>query len=104
MFDIAVVGEQKFILGFQLTGIRHTFEINDDPYKKLKEIMSMENIGIIITEESILSKLEEHDRNEIESSVKPVVIVISEGASSDSLRKMIRKSIGIDLWSSEDNN
>lgn len=101
MFEIAVAGASKFVLGFQLTGIRHTYEIEANPYQKLKEIMSNEKIGIIIAEESIIKKLDEHDRNEIESSVRPVMIVLSEEANSESLRKMIRKSIGIDLWHSQ---
>ncbi len=98
MLDIAVVGSTKFVLGFQLSGIRQTFEVEGDYYKKIKDIMAKENIGIMVTEENIMKQLDDHDRNDIESSVRPVVIVLSEEASSESLRKMIRKSIGIDLW------
>jgi V/A-type H+/Na+-transporting ATPase subunit F len=98
MLGVAVIGSSEFILGFQMAGIRNTFEVDLDPYRKMKELMARDDIGIIITEEPLMKNLDEHDRNEIESSVKPVVIVLSEQASSESLRKMIRKSIGIDLW------
>ena len=86
------------MLGFQLAGIRNTYEIESEPYKKIKEIMQDGKIGIVITDEATMKKLDEHDRNDIEGSVRPVMIVLSEEASSESLRKMIRKSIGIDLW------
>lgn len=98
MLGISVAGSSKFVLGFQLAGIRKTYEIESDPYLKIKKIMEDENTGIIIAEEELMKKMDERDRNEIEESVKPVVIVISEESSSEGLRKMIRKSIGIDLW------
>ncbi|KHO46840.1 MAG: V-type H+-transporting ATPase subunit F [archaeon GW2011_AR3] len=98
MLEIAVAGTSRFILGFQLAGIRHTHEIESDHYNRLKQLMSDPAVGIIITEEKIMEKLDEHDKNEIESSVRPVVIMLSDQASSESLRKMIGKSVGIDLW------
>jgi vacuolar-type H+-ATPase subunit F/Vma7 len=101
MLNVAVMGSPKFVLGFQLAGIRQSYEVESEPYRKMKEVMADEGVGIIITEEAMMGKMDEHDRNVVESSVRPVVIVLSEEASSESLRKMIRKSIGIDLWGGE---
>ncbi len=100
MLGISVAGSSKFVLGFQLAGIRDTHEIEEgtDAYGQLKGMLSDENTGIIIAEEDMMKRMDEHDRSEIEESVKPVVLVISEESSSENLRKMIRKSIGIDLW------
>lgn len=97
MLEIAVIGTPKFVLGFQLAGVRKTIEVETDSLNKIKDVMADPNIGIIITDEETMSKLDEHDRLDIELSVKPVVMVLSEEATSDSLRKMIRKSIGVDL-------
>jgi len=98
MSGISIAGSSKFVLGFQLAGIRKTYNLESDAYRNIKKIMEDENTGIIIVEEDLMKKMDERDRNEIEESVKPVIIVISEESSSEGLRKMIRKSIGIDLW------
>lgn len=97
MLEIVVIGTPKFVLGFRLAGVRKIIEAEDNPLNKIKEIMADPNVGIIIADSETISKLDEYDRLDIESSVKPVVIVLSEEATSDSLRKMIRKSIGVDL-------
>ncbi|NQV08805.1 V-type ATP synthase subunit F [Candidatus Woesearchaeota archaeon] len=97
MLEVVVVGTPRFVLGFQLAGIRKTYEVENDPFNKIKEVMSDQNIGIIITDEESMSKLDEHDRLDMESSVKPVFMVLSEEATSDTLKKMIKKSIGVDL-------
>lgn len=96
--EVSVLGTPKFVLGFQLAGIRNTIEVEREPLNDMKKLMSDQNIGIIITDEETMSKLDEDDRLDIESSVRPVTIVISEQASSESLKKMIKKSIGVDLW------
>jgi len=98
MLELCVVGSSKFVLGFQLAGIRNTIEADETSLKLFRECMQNQSVGIIITDEETMEKFDEHDRLQIESSVRPVVIILSETASSDSLRKMIKKSIGVDLW------
>lgn len=100
--EIAVIGKQDFILGFQLAGIENTFEITQDPMKIIKEVMKKEDIGIIVLDEESISSLSEHDRFIIERSVRPVAITLSKEAENETLRDMIVKSIGIDLWGKED--
>jgi len=98
MLELAVLGSSQFILGFQLAGIRNTIEAGNNTLSQIKEIMNDPKTGIIITEESIMNRLDEHDRSDIEASIKPVIIVLSQQAESESLRKMIKKSIGVDVW------
>jgi len=43
-------------------------------------------------------QLDEHDRMDIEESVMPVFLPLSINASQEGLRKMIIKSVGVDLW------
>ena len=45
-----------------------------------------------------MDSLEQHEREEIEGSVDPVFIPLSAKAEQDSLKRLIKKSIGIDLW------
>ena len=98
MAKIAAVGGSEFIVGFQLAGIRDTIEIKGSTFEELKAIKEKNEIGIIIIDEKIMNLLEAHQRNEIESSVEPVFIPISTKTEQDSLKRLIKKSIGVDLW------
>lgn len=98
MPEIAVIGGSEFVLGFQLAGIKKVCE-EETPEKKMLELMKDDGVGIIITDEKTMGRLSEYTREAVEISVKPVTVVVSdEGSSQEGLRKMIKKSIGIDLW------
>ena len=97
MKRIAIAGSEEFCLGFRLAGIRDTFLIKDNPMDILSRFKDSD-FGIIILEERFLSQLESEDRIEIEDSVKPVFIPLSENENQESLMRLIKKSIGIDLW------
>jgi len=94
---IAIAGSEEFVLGFRLAGIRDTFLINEAPMNVLSRFKDSD-FGIIILEERFLNQLDSEDRVDIEDSVKPVFIPLSENESQESLMRLIKKSIGIDLW------
>jgi len=96
--ELAVIGNEEFVLGFQLAGIRNTFKIGKDPLKDIQELQKKENIGIVVIEENVLEQLDPHDRDDIEDSISPVFVPLSEVAEQEMLRKLIKKSIGVDLW------
>ena len=98
MVKIASAGSNEFVVGFQLAGIKDSFELAKEPFNQLKELKSKKDFGIIIVEEKIMENFEQHQRLEIEDSVDPVFIPVSEKAEQDSLRRLIRKSVGVDLW------
>ncbi len=98
MSKISALGNSEFIVGFQLAGIRDTIEVSENPIDSIEEIKKNKEIGVVIIEENILQKLDEHDRLQIEDSINPVFIPLSTEGTQDSLRRLIRKSIGIDLW------
>ena len=98
MVKIAVVGSNEFIVGFQLAGIKDIIEAQSDYFNELKNIKNKKEIGIVVVDEKIMEKLEQHQRFDIESSVEPVFIPISTTSEQDSLKKLIKKSIGVDLW------
>ena len=99
MMKIAVAGGSEFVVGFQLAGIKDAIEMKGNYFSELKNIKNRKEIGIVIVEEKIFQDIEIHQRLEIESSVDPVFIPLSSEAEQDSLKRLIKKSIGVDLWS-----
>ncbi len=95
---LAVMGNEEFVLGFQLAGIRNVFKVSKNPLNDVEEIKKKKDIGIVIIEENILENMDPHDRSDIEDSISPVFVQLSEIAEQESLRKLIKKSIGVDLW------
>ena len=98
MVNLAVVGGSEFIVGFQLAGIKEVIEANDNYFNQLKNLKNRKDIGIVVVDEKIMENLEQHQRFDIESSVDPVFIPISSKIEQDSLKRLIKKSIGVDLW------
>ena len=98
MVKIAVVGGSEFIVGFQLAGIKDVVEVNDNYFNQLKNFKNKKEIGIVVVDEKMMENLEQHQRFDIESSVEPVFIPVSTNVEQDSLKKLIKKSIGVDLW------
>ena len=98
MVKIAAAGGNEFIVGFQLAGIRDTIEIGNNPFNELKNLKNRRDIGVIVVDEKIMESLESYQRVEIEASVEPVFIPVSTKVEQDSLKRLIKKSIGVDLW------
>jgi len=94
--NIAVIGTQEFILGFQLAGITKTY--NPENYtEKIQELVKKDGLGILVAEEQDMKQLPKRVRNNVESSVEPVVVTLSETAESERLQEKIQKAIGADI-------
>ena len=98
MVKTAAAGTNEFIVGFQLAGIKDTVELGINPYNELKNLKNRKDLGIVIVDEKIMESLEMHQRLDIDASVEPVFIPVSTKVEQDSLRRLIKKSIGVDLW------
>ena|SRR3989338_7240932 len=98
MVKIAVAGGSEFVVGFQLAGVKDVIETSDKPLNDIKNLKNRKDIGIVVIDEKIMEKLELHQRVEIESSIDPLFIPISTKIEQDSLKRLIKKSIGVDLW------
>ena len=98
MVKIAVLGGSEFTVGFQLAGIKDTIESSNNPINDIANLKNRKDIGIVVVDEKILENLEQHQRIEIEDSVDPVFIPVSAKAEQDSLKRLIKRSIGVDLW------
>ena len=99
--ELAVFGNEEFILGFQLAGIRNIVRVGENPLGEIKELQKKKEIGIVVIEEKILDKLDPQDRHDIEDSISPVFVPLSAVAEQENLRRLIKKSIGVDLWKTE---
>lgn len=94
--NIAVIGTQEFTLGFQLAGITKTY--NPENYtEKIQELVKKDGLGILVAEEQDMKQLPKRVRNNVESSVEPVVVTLSETAESERLQEKIQKAIGADI-------
>ncbi|MBS3136656.1 hypothetical protein J4401_06920 [Candidatus Woesearchaeota archaeon] len=98
MKKIACLGSEAFTLGFGLAGIRIFYRPEDNLLDTIEKIKKEKEIGIVIVEQELLEKLESHDRISIEDMVEPVFVPVSRESKSDNLRKLIIRSIGVDLW------
>lgn len=98
MVKIAVLGSNEFVVGFQLAGIKDTLEVSNNSMDDINKIKAKKEHGVVIIEERILEGLDKHQRLQIEDSVDPVFIPISTRFEQDSLKRLIKKSVGVDLW------
>ena len=98
MVKIAVFGGSEFTVGFQLAGIKDVVESGSSTFNELRNLNCRKDLGIVVVDEKIMENLEMHQRLEIEASVDPVFIPVSTKVEQDSLKRLIKKSIGVDLW------
>lgn len=98
MAKIVVAGTNEFVVGFQLAGIKEAIEIRSNSYQELRNLKSRKDLGVIIVDEKIMEALEQHERLDIDASVEPVFISVSTNVEQDSLKRLIKKSVGVDLW------
>lgn len=94
--NIAVIGSEDFTLGFRLAGVTKTFG-PENYQEKIQELVERNDIGILVAEETDLNNLPKRVRTEVESSVEPVVVALSETAESERLQEKIKKAIGADI-------
>jgi V/A-type H+-transporting ATPase subunit F len=96
MTGIAIVGNQDFILGFKLAGIRNTF-IDDNVEERVSSLLADKEISIIVLYDDDYKKLSPGLRKRVHESIKPIVISVGKHEEDD-LREKIRRIIGIDLY------
>lgn len=93
---IAVIGDSDFRLGFKLAGVQEVFT-KENYEEKIQEITERDDIGILVVKEEDLQELTKRVRQDIGSSVNPVVVSLSEEAESERLQEKIKKAIGADI-------
>lgn len=98
MKKVLALGNNEFTLGFQLSGVS-TFRLNDaDPDGTIAELIANKDIGLIIVGPETVDKLGAGTKEKIMQSIEPVFLVISQQDTNGELRKLVKKSIGVDVW------
>ncbi len=93
-----VIGSDIFTLGFQLAGVTRTIIAQEKGLlDQLMEPKQDPIVGIVVVEQGYYDTLDSHGRYQFESSVSPIFFALSEEKRQDTLRMMIKKSIGVDL-------
>ncbi len=100
--EIAVVGSPEFTTGFRLAGVRAFENVPEEQKDEelddaVTETLEDENIGIVVMHDDDLDYLSRDVRQNVETSVEPVVVTLGGGAGSGGLREQIKRAIGIDL-------
>ncbi|PSH02132.1 MAG: V-type ATP synthase subunit F [Nanohaloarchaea archaeon QH_8_44_6] len=94
--EIAVIGNDEFTLGFELVGIQESYGKKN--YREdIKELINREDLGIVIAEETDIEELPGRLQNQVQNSVDPVVVALSEDAEDENLQEQIRQVIGADI-------
>jgi len=98
MMEIAVVGNDDFMTGFALAGVRHVFSAENNLDEKIGEALKNIDIGVLVMEESQYQTLNNKNKRILEKLVKPVLVLISDAGKESDIRDRIKRSLGIDLW------
>ena len=105
--EIAVVGSPDFTTGFRLAGVRKFADVPDDEKSEdlddaVSEMLADDDVGIVVMHDGDLEELSRDVRQDVETSVEPVLVTLGGGAGSSGLREQIKRAIGIDLMEEED--
>ncbi|MGE0015450.1 MAG: V-type ATP synthase subunit F [Candidatus Methanomethylophilaceae archaeon] len=99
--EIAVIGNEEFVLGFRLAGLRMVFVANEMNYQeKMLEAMGDPNIGILAVDAKDLAYLSNNVRHRVLDSIQPVIVPV--GGDESDLREKVKRVIGVDLYRAED--
>ncbi len=99
--EIAVIGNEEFVLGFRLAGLKKVFTADESDYEdKMLEAMSDSKIGILAVDANDLSYLSRNVRTRVLDSIQPVIVPV--GGDESDLRERVRRVIGVDLYKTED--
>ena len=101
MMRIVAIGESEFSLGFELAGVR-SVRVEENAEQAVLALLDDESLGIIIMSQRLFDAVSADLRERLLRAIKPITVVLSDRESNEELRAMILKSIGVDLWKSEE--
>jgi len=98
---IAVVGDRELVIGYRLNGIDDTFVVSEeDASKKMQQLYSSGEFGLILASESVRSKLPAQFMSQIETSIEPLVLFLpgqKESIQQESLSILAKRVLGISI-------
>jgi V/A-type H+-transporting ATPase subunit F len=100
--EIGVIGSPDFTTGFRLAGVRRFANVPDEEKPAqlddaVEEMLDDEDVGIVVMHDGDLDHLSRTVRQNVETSVEPVLVTLGGGAAAGGLREQIKRAIGIDL-------
>ncbi|MDY6764566.1 MAG: V-type ATP synthase subunit F [Halobacteria archaeon] len=101
---IAVIGNPNFTTGFRLAGVDEYREVRDENKEAelddaVEDIMSKEDVGIVVMHQDDLDYLSRQVRENAENSIDPTLVTLGGEEGRSGLRQKIKQAIGIDLMS-----
>jgi len=98
--DIAVLGNDEFVLGFRLAGVKRVYTTAEKDYEhKILELIGDSSIGVLAVSSSDLERLSPLSRKKVLDSIAPVVVPVGKGEGD--LREKVKRAIGVDLYKTE---
>jgi V/A-type H+/Na+-transporting ATPase subunit F len=98
--EIAVIGEQSFVIGFRLAGVKRIYETLPDDKDIEEKIMGLTkdgSLGILIVNDKDVKRLPQSTKHILGENTHPVVIPIGKEDEGD-IRERIKRAVGIDLY------
>jgi len=104
--EIAVIGSPEFTTGFRLAGVRKFANVPEDEKPEqldgtVEGMLADDDVGIVVMHDDDLEHLSRGVREDVETSVEPVLVTLGGGTGSSGLRDQIKRAIGIDLMDEE---
>ncbi len=100
---IIVVGDRDMVNGFQLAGIKDTYEA-EDPWRVkeiLNDVKDMSDVAIVIMSRRIANEIRDYINDwKKEKGIYPIILEIpdkKEVEVEDPMRDLVRRAIGIDI-------
>jgi len=103
---LAIVGDREIAIGYRLIGIDDTFIVDDEEAsKKIQELYSSGDFGLIIASDSVRSKIPSKFLSEIEGSIEPLVLFLpslkeTTEEDKESIAALAKRVLGINIETS----
>jgi V/A-type H+-transporting ATPase subunit F len=100
---LAILGDRELVIGYRLIGIDDTFIVDEDEAsKKIQELYSSGEFGLIIVSDSVRSKIPSQFLSEIEESIEPLVLFLpslkeTTGEDKESIAALAKRVLGINI-------
>ena len=98
---IAVVGDRELVIGYRLNGIDDAFIVGEeDASKKMQQLYSSGEFGLIIASESVRGKLPAKFLSQLEASIEPLILFMpaqKESIREESIPALAKRVLGISI-------
>lgn len=100
---LAIIGDRELVIGYRLIGIDDTFIVDDEEAaKKILELYSSGEFGLIIASDSVRAKLPSKLMAEIEESIEPLVLFMPSQKETteqdeESIAALAKRVLGINI-------